>query len=205
MITEKMLTEAREVLDPLDQWHHNCHGASFAIVNAKLWTCRVARGMCKNVGSQHSWVVMGTDPYDAEADILDPTLWSYDDEVVGVLASSMERGLHTPHGAGKIWEWGKPSAAVDEPVELEPPDGEWSGDAKLFLELLGPLDWKGWATLASAPVEGWPAGEILSALDKTRPLVGIDIIGMTTNQNPGGTYIAHGHEDEFPRFRSERS
>lgn len=204
MITSKMLTEARKVLEPLDRWHHDCHGASFAIVNAELWTCRVARGMCKNVGSQHSWVVMGTDPYDKEADILDPTLWSYDDEIVGVLASSMENGLHTPHGAGDIWEWGKPSAAVDEPVELAPPNGAWSDDAKLFLELLGPLDWNGWATLANAPVEGWPAGEILSALQQVRPLVGIDIIGMTTNQNPGGTYIANGHEDEFPRFRSGR-
>lgn len=205
MVTEKMLREARKVLEPLDHWDRNCHGASFALVNAELWTCRLARGTCTNVGAQHSWVVIGTDPYDDEADIIDPTLWCYDPEIVGIWGGDASAGLHRPHGKGSIWDWGKPVAGAGEIVQLEAVEAPWSEEASGFLDVLGPLDWDGWQRLTQAPVEGWPAGEILSAIDKQRPLVPIDILGMTTNQNPTGTYIASGHEDEFPRYRGHKS
>ncbi len=58
--------------------------------------------------------------------------------------------------------------------------------------MLGPLDRRGWATLAHAPVEGWPAGEILGAMCDSgmEAVVPIDIIGMLTDRNPSGLYLA---------------
>lgn len=195
--TAKMLTEAHMVLEPLDRWHHDCHGASFAIVNAELWTCRLARGVCKGVGAQHSWVVLGKDCYDPEAAIIDPTLWSYDPEVKGVWGGSMINGLHRPHGSGSIWTWGKPVHQGGDTIELAP-ERPFSEAALDFLDMIGPLDREGWARLANAPVEGWPAAEIMPVINScVGPVVPIDIIGMLTNENPAGTYLAHGREDEF--------
>jgi hypothetical protein len=47
-------------------------------------------------------------------------------------------------------------------------------------------------TLANAPVEGWPAREILTAMAATPRLaacVPIDILGMVTDLNPKGLYF----------------
>ena len=198
MISQKMLAEVRKALEPLDHWHHHCHGASVAVVNAELFTCRVARGWCDGVDGQHSWVVTGKDCYDVDAEIIDPTLWSYDPEIKGVYLTTNMNARYKPHGQGSIWDWGKPEAAAEEPIQLDPGDKPFSDQAKLFLDMLGPLDRKGWATLAHAPVEEWPAAEILPAINRTvGPLVPIDIIGMITNENPGELYLARGHEDEF--------
>lgn len=197
--TQKKVREALKVLEPLDHWAARCHGASYAIVEAELWTCRVARGMCKGVSSQHSWVVLGTNCYDRKAGIIDPTLWSYDDDVKGIWSGSMEDGLHTPHGTGSIWEWGRPVSGGDKPMELDPGETPFSVEALAFLDALGPLDRMGWARLANAPVEEWPAAEIMPAINRSiGPLVPIDIIGMLTNENPSGLYLPKGHEDEFP-------
>lgn len=196
-VTKKMLTEARKALGPLDHYARHCHGASIALVNAELFTCRVARGTCRSVAGQHSWVVLGRDCYDRTAGIIDPTLWSYDDTVKGIWAGTMEDGLHRPHGAGSIWQWGRPVAGDEPPIELVP-DEPFSTAALDFIEMLGPLDRWGWGRLANAPVEGWPAAEIMPAINKcVGPLVPIDIIGMLTNENPGDLYLARGHEDEF--------
>jgi hypothetical protein len=76
-------------------------------------------------------------------------------------------------------------------VDLTPRE-PFSREAKNFLDLLGPLDEKGFRVLAHAPVEGWPAAEILDAIENTEGLkcyVPIDIIGMLTNRNPGGLYL----------------
>ena len=46
--------------------------------------------------------------------------------------------------------------------------------------------------LAHAPVEMWPAAEILAAIENTEELHGrvpIDIRGMLTDENPGGLYL----------------
>jgi hypothetical protein len=96
---------------------------------------------------------------------------------------------YLPHGSGDIWQWGRPPFPTDEPVELEPHE-PFSAEALRFLNVLGPLDRKGWATLANAPVGGWPAAEILPAIDDCiGPYVPIDIIGMLTDRNPGGLYL----------------
>lgn len=48
---------------PFDEWAHQCHGISIAIVKSGLLPAsRVARGSCDGVGGQHSWVVCSTDP-----------------------------------------------------------------------------------------------------------------------------------------------
>lgn len=185
----QLIDVAERALGPLDRWAGQCHAASLAIVKAKvLHGARVARGSCTGVGAQHSWVVLG-DPYDPSVPIVDPTLWSYDDAVEGVWVGSAADGRHRPHGAGNIWQWGRPAYPVGDPVRLRPVS-PFSDAAVRFLELLGPLDVDGWRQLAHAPVGGWPAGEILAAIEDTiGPVVPIDIIGMTTDRNPSGLYL----------------
>lgn len=170
---------------------HACHSVSLALVKAGLFDgARVARGFCEGVGGQHSWVAIG-DPYHPDTVIVDATWWSYKDGVEPIYVGTLAEGWHHPHGQGSIWDWGRPEEATGEVIELTP-TFELSYPAQTFLELLGPLDRQGWAVLSSAPVEGWPAGEIFAAMDDTKAvkaLVKIDILGMTTDRNPGGLYL----------------
>ena len=63
---------------PVESWAQQCHSISLAIIQAGLVPgARVARGSCRGVGSQHSWIVDGWNCYDPDAKIIDPTLWSY--------------------------------------------------------------------------------------------------------------------------------
>lgn len=193
-MTDKELIEAAtETLAPLDQWGCKCHEASVVLVRSGvLGASRVARGSCEGVGGQHSWVVLGDDCYDARATIVDPTLWSYDADVEGVWVGTADV-RHRPFGAGSIWRWGRPQNASGEDFQLKP-SKPWSERAKLFLDLLGPLDRNGWITLAHAPVEGWPAAEIIDAMceSELKAHVPIDIVGMLTDRNPQGLYLATG-------------
>jgi len=193
MADSKLAEWATEVLAPLDAWAYQCHAASLKLVweGEPLGARRVARGGCKGVGGQHSWVVLGDDCYDDRAVIIDPTLWSYDESVQGVWVGTYRDGLHVPHGKGYIWDWGRPNPATGSVIELTP-SKPFSQAARGFLDLLGPLDHEGWRLLAHAPVEGWPAGEILAAIENTPGLAGrvpIDILGMTTDLNPKGLYL----------------
>lgn len=173
---------------------HQCHAVSLAIVKAKIVpNGRVARGAANGVGSQHSWVVAGDDVYDPTAWIVDATLWSYRDDVEGVVTTFNIMGgwRHTPHGYGSIWDWGQPTAGGGKPIELTPHD-ELSRAARTFLDLLGPLDMQGWMQLAHAPMMGWPSSEIVAAMYDTeflRALIPIDIVGMLTDRNPQGLYL----------------
>jgi hypothetical protein len=184
--------QAEKALAPLSRWAHDCHNAALALVNAGLGVdMRVARGWKTGVTSQHSWVVVGMDCYDLDATIIDPTLWSYVPSVKGVhVTTRREDPTYRPHGAGDIWQFGRPDLPKGPTIQLKPKK-PFSKDAALFLELLGPLDWQ--ACLASrCPVEGWPAGEILAAIDDTPSLesvVPIDRIGMLTDRNPSGLYL----------------
>lgn len=199
---EKLAQEAAVALAPLEGWKRNCHAASLHLVKSGVFEpARVARGVCLGVTSQHSWVVLaeqGIDCWDQSATIIDPTLWSYDDGVEGIWVGTLEECRHRPHGSGRIFEWGKPVSGGDKPIELEPVE-PFSDRAELFLKLLGPLDRTGWARLAGAPVEDWPAEEILPAINQTvGPLVPIDIIGMLTDYNPGGLYLAGDEREGCP-------
>lgn len=142
------------------------------------------------MGGQHSWVVLGHDCYDPGAIIIDPTLWSYDSSVSGVWTGTYNDQRHTPHGMGSIWKWGRPDAPTGPVVELKPRQ-PWSEQAKGFLELLGPLDQKGWIVLAHAPVQGWPAAEIIDAMCESglQEFIPVDRVGMLTDRNPGGLYL----------------
>lgn len=184
---------AKRELGTLTDFAHQCHVASLRLVRSgALGDCRVARGSCTGVPGQHSWVVVGDDCYADDARIIDPTLWSYTGQRPFVWVGSASEGLHTPHGKGSIWAWGRPENAVPgQAVELTPTE-PLSSEAQTFLELLGPLDRRGWMVLLShAPVGGWPAGEIMAAATDTEALaalVPIDRLGMLTDRNPDGLY-----------------
>ncbi len=174
-----------------DSWAFNCHRVSIELVKAGVFGySRVARGWI-GIGCQHSWIVLGSDVYDPEAVVVDPTLFSYDPGVTGIFVGRAGEHPHTPHGSGSIWDWGRPVCGNGEIVKLTPRKPLSSG-AKVFLRLLGPLDYQGWMVLASAPMEGWPASEIIAAIDDTKGLssvVPIDILGMLTDRNPGGLFL----------------
>lgn len=190
---QRLADQALVVLKPLDHWAHQCHAASVELLRSgEFAPARVARGSCRGVPGQHSWLVLGDDCYDDDATIIDPTLWSYDGTVTGIWVGTYHDGRHRPHGKGSIWDWGRPDAPVSEPISLTP-SKPLSVTALTFLDLLGPLDRQGWGLLASyAPVEGWPAGEIIEAMLDTpalSSLVPIDRVGMLTDRNPGGLYL----------------
>jgi hypothetical protein len=203
MIDEATRAEVERVLSPLSRWGARCHAASLELVRSGVLggLARVARGACDGVGGQHSWVVLGGDCYARDALIVDPTLWSYREDVDDVWFGSYEVGWHRPHGQGSIWQWGRPPRADEmgeEPLELTPRQ-PWSEEAVSFLAALGRLGLRGWVQLAHAPVEGWPAAEIIDAMCETpNPrlpeatlggYVPIDIVGMLTDRNPRGLYL----------------
>lgn len=185
------VAEVEAAIDrPQAAWAQNCHVISLAIVKSGVLgqPARVACGSCKGVGGQHSWVVLGEDCYAPRALLLDATLWSYNVTAPALWWGTYLDGRHTPHGHGSIWQWGQPEAGDGAPIELAVP---LSRVASSFLELLGPLDRLGWARLSSAPVGGWPAGEVFAAMSQTpelSALVPIDVLGMTTDLNPSGLY-----------------
>lgn len=187
----KLLKEARRILSPLDLYSKSCHSASIRLVKA-LGTGRVARGFCKGVPGQHSWVVMSLNCYDPKSLIIDPTLWSYDKNIKGIWSGTIQDGKHRPHGIGSIWNYGRPPYPKGEEIALTPKI-PLSANTLYFLDLVGPLDREGWDFLAAhCPVEDWPAAEIIAAIEDTKALsalVPIDRIGMLTDRNPGGLYL----------------
>lgn len=189
-VEEAICERESEFFQDHQDWAQQCHSVSVAIVCSDLFEqARVARGSCRGVFGQHSWVVLGTDCYSKTAPILDATLWSYDATRPVLWRGSRKDGLHTPKGAGSIWQYGHPANATEDAVALDT-EG-LSGAATMFLDMLGPLDRRGWAELFEGPMEGWPAAEIVSRASQTpalAALVPIDILGMLTNKNPEGLY-----------------
>lgn len=186
------LDAINEALDPLDDWARQCHAASITLIKSGVLPtpARVARGSCAGVGGQHSWVVLSDDVYDHDAIIIDPTLWSYDPNVTGVLVDK-NRFRHHPHGSGSIWQYGRPEHKGGPDIELTP-SFEFSAEAETFLRLVGPLDRDGWRALAHFPMEEWPSREIITAMAETDGLLAfipIDILGMLTDRNPKGLYL----------------
>lgn len=187
---------AADIGVPFEDWSHQCHAISIAIVK-QYRIGRVARGTATGVGAQHSWITLG-DPYDPDATIIDPTLWSYDPTVTGIVETTISAGRHQPHGwmgGIKIMRWGCPASDGGPEIELTP-TVPLSKHAKTFLGLCrsnaGTLDRRFYMGLANAPVSGWPAAEIIAAIDDTDALsfaVPIDILGMLTDRNPGGMYL----------------
>lgn len=170
--------------DPELGWRNRCHEISLALLRTgEFGRGRVARGTAEGIVGQHSWIVLGDDVYNDAAAIVDPTI---DPRKIVVDYAAML--TNTPKGKGSIWAWEKPWAHSTRYVELAVPV---SPEAEMFLSLIGPLDLLGWMQLADAPVEGWPAAEIIAAMLKTPELkaaVPIDIAGHLTDENPGGLY-----------------
>lgn len=185
---------------PQHNWAHQCHAISLAAVTSGiLGASRVARGSAHGVLGQHSWAVLGDDCYDEKAVIVDLTLWSYVPEAPVVYVSEAPHAYrHTPHGAGSILFWdGLPDGSgAHLPLTPETP---LSDEAKEFLDGLGAMDVRRWMTLASlAPVGDWPAAEIITAMHQTSGLGGlvpVDRLGMLTDLNPGGLYLASKSEE----------
>ncbi|WNN95164.1 hypothetical protein SEA_MAGRITTE_213 [Microbacterium phage Magritte] len=195
-------------------WAFNCHVASIAIVNSGLYPgSRVARGAAQGVGGQHSWVVLPgistppgelVDPYDPNARVLDPTLWSYDERVQRVLEGpNLLR--HWPKGLGMLnidelpyYDGSQADRDIVMPREVA---DKLSYKARDFLLKLGAVSYGSrevrmppvnWMHLGNAPVQGWPAAEIIEAMYHTPGLaafVPVDIAGMLTTLNPEGLYL----------------
>lgn len=203
-------------------WALNCHVASIAVVNSGLFPgSRVARGAALGVGGQHSWVVLPSentlpvelvDPYDPDARIFDPTLWSYDENVKG-LWTGPNLLRHQPKGLGQIdmdalpYYDGSGSNEIVMPREVA---NKLSYKARDFLLEIGAVTYGSrevkmppvnWMHLGNAPVQGWPAAEIIEAMYHTPGLsafVPVDIAGMLTTLNPEGLYLpsAEYHEED---------
>lgn len=191
VVTQRAISQL--IGEPFERTAKRCHEISLKVVKSGILPvpARVARGTCHGVGGQHSWIVIGDDCYDPFALIIDPTLWSYDPSVRGIWFGRLANRVHRPHQAGSIWDYGRPYAQGGATITLTP-TASLSTEARDFLDMLGPLDRAGWSTLVHAPVEGWPAGEIIAAIADTKalaPLVRIDLLGMLTDRNPGGLYL----------------
>jgi hypothetical protein len=192
-ITEVPVEELEAVVgSPLPTWAGHCHQISLAIVRAEVFPGgRVARGTGKGVTSQHSWIVVGPDCYAPKAQIVDPTLFAYHEDIEGVWYGSAKDKMHTPHGSGSIWDDGRPgNAEPGQEVWLD--KANLSEAAKTFLSFVEPLDYHGWCRLASLPVGGWPAAEIHGAIARDKRISGaapIDIVGMLTDLNPNRLYL----------------
>lgn len=186
---------AREAVEqaierPFSEWAKDCHGVSLKILKAGLVPGgRIARGTCLGVRGQHSWIVNGRDCYNRTTQIIDPTLWSYRDDVDGIWYGTLGHGWHRPHGTGTIWDYGKPIHQGGETIEVD--TSKLSRRARDLLELILPLDRRGWDMLLHAPVQEWPAGEIHALAQEYESLAVIapvDLVGMTTDLNPDGMY-----------------
>lgn len=214
------LKEVAEAIGwPHTQWQANCHSVSHAIVTAGLIPhARVARGTCEGVLGQHSWIVAPTadgalgDCYADNAVIVDPTLWTYRDDVTDIcIGRADEHGWHHPFGKGDhIMNVGRPPKpqAGEKLVTLAPDAYEaLSADARYWVDrMFGPLTRDGWFDLAHTTVIGWPSDEIIRAMRLTPglgQLVPIDIVGMLTNLDPRALYL---HPDDVdPQVAAERA
>lgn len=183
---------AERALEPMRQWGQRCHEASVALVSSgAIRGLQVARGTCMAIGGQHSWVTMG-DPYNIHTIILDPTLWSYTSVAPEVYVGNANKWRHRPKGSGDIFMWGRPPEVPERKAyRLKPPKRGWSPHALQFLMVLGPIDLDGWRMMANAPVQGWPATEIMTQMfadEKIKAFIPADIVGMVIGNECGGLY-----------------
>lgn len=177
---------------PASEWGNRCHEISLKLLKSGAFgKGRIARGIHTDCPSQHSWIVLGDDCYDPDAVIVDPTCFSFRGEAPVIVVTTNRDPRYKAHGAGYIFDVGMPPAPTMEPITLDP--DTLTTEANDFLQIVGPLDIRGWAYLASnCPVEGWPAREIIIAMrahPSLRAVVPIDIVGMLTEENPNNAYF----------------
>jgi hypothetical protein len=176
---------------PTAAWGGRCHEISLAVLRTGLFgRGRMARGTCPGVISQHSWFILGDDPYDEDATGVDPVLQTCRDDVDGIAVFRGGDLGHRPHGSGSCYAGGMPYHHGGPDIELTPAK-PLTVSARHFLAHLLPLDYRGWAGVAHMGVEGWPAAEIITAMCDTEGLgvlIPIDIRGMLTDTNPNDLY-----------------
>lgn len=194
-LAEEMLPEIEAAVgSPCVEWGGRCHAASLAVLRTGIFgPGRMARGAAAGVPGQHSWFVLGDDPYALCVPVVDPTIWWYRraPKRARIQVAWNDPMFYAPHGSGSIWDYGVPPRPSGEVIRLKA-EGSLSKFAWSFLEFCGPLDRRGWMLLANAPVGGWPAREIIEAIADDpqlgAALVPIDVLGMLTDRNPGGLY-----------------
>src|ERR1700728_2097362 len=122
---------------PFARWARQCHAVSVKLLySGEFGRGRIARGTCKGVGGQHSWIVLGDDCYDERATVVDPTLWSYVRAQTGIFVGRNRQGAwHVPHGAGFFINAGMPCTHGGDFISLTP-DGELSAEAGGILDML---------------------------------------------------------------------
>lgn len=199
-LTEAIIEEAMCGTEPshyqdFGDFARDCHSVSLALVRSGLLgkggrRLRVARGACRGVGGQHSWVTLGS-PYDPTSTIVDLTLWSYDPTAARIHVQDGMGDRYRPHGFGFIFDSEKPHSRGGEPMPLAM--DRLSPQARQFLHIIGPLDAPGWAALWSRTgMLGWPSGEIMAAFIEQYPamrsFIPIDLVGMLTDTNPESLY-----------------
>lgn len=190
-LTIDVATIERAISLRFEDWAHSCHRVSIAIIKSGVLPVpgRVARGWAKEVTSQHSWIALG-DPYNPSTPLLDPTLWSYRPGVEGVWQGTLQAGIHSPHGNASVWDTGQPIYQGGPGIRLDRSD--LSVAAIAFLDLIEPLDYRGWCALMNGGMLEWPASEIVSRAygdHRIMSAIPIDIVGMLTDHNPGGLYL----------------
>lgn len=186
------LPQVQDAIGSLDGWAKNCHGASLALVRSGLLPegSRVARGVAKGVGGQHSWALVTPEMvYDPLTWVVDLTLWSYVPAAPRLYIAKARAWPHRPFGQGRLNYLGPPPEGPVIPLDVPITNG-----AKMFLQMYAPtgLDLKGWMILLGGPMQGWPSKEIIGAAYRTQELkkvVRIDLVGMLTDENPGSLYF----------------
>lgn len=191
---------AKAISIPLERWHGQCHTVSLAIVKKKLFgPSRVARGTCEGVGSQHSWVVLSARPgsmYEKSTPLLDPTLWTYRDDVEGLFFGTCASKWHTPKGAGDLWAFGCPqSPGGEELIPKEPITGSATSFLRFLKTTAGTLSYGFWMRFFSqCPMANPPIlRDLIDACyrdERIRGAIPVDIVGMLTDHNPSGLYLA---------------
>jgi hypothetical protein len=187
-----------EAIGGLEMWARQCHAASLALVRTGLLSnkARVARGFHRHIMGQHSWVVIGN-PYLRSAKILDPTLWSYEGAPPALVVYRHGNAEdYFPKGAGKIdlTALNLHARSMSRNAEVIRLDVGMNKEARDFLAHITPprgMTFECWHALANAPIEGWPAKAIITAMaqhDRLKALVPIDVVGMLTDLNPGKLY-----------------
>jgi len=202
LMTE-LADKSLDAMGDMDRWSHQCHAAALHLVRSGALPAgsRVARGVSKHLGGQHSWVAVANeagvaDPYARNALILDPSAWSYqEDDLAAPSVWIGRRQDYAPQGSrGPDARKGLPRPA-DYADIIRPDQEALQRDymvAVQFFAQHGSLDRRGWTALTHCRVDSYPAAAIIPLmLDTPRlaPFVPIDIAGMVTDRNPGGLYF----------------
>lgn len=191
---------------PSELWKSQCHGVSLKAVRSGLFgepgpSCRVVRGWAPGYGidGQHSWIALGW-PFDPDTRIIDLTAhcWGKTDDIIDSTvgeeyhAARHELPGHVLHGyrPGWIWNYGRPDGGRGSLIELD--QSGLSKQARLFLDLLGPMTEQAWRALVTYPHGGWPAREVCEAIvdqiSRMEVMLPIDVLAHVTDRNPENLY-----------------